>query len=475
MKRLLTIAIVLLTTLLASAQNGTLNPTNPPEPSAKYKLTVTCQPAEAATTSGSGEYEQGKSVTVRATAKTNYKFKYWLKDGVQQSTTATSFSYTMTAADVKFVAVFEYVEPTPAPYDPSNPAEPQVIPEPDPTFPLYLVASPTGACTFNRTSGATLKAGVVVTVKATPATGYKFDGWYSAAGQRLSTAASFSYTMPAEPTTLTARLHYDPTNPNDPQGGNQTDVDNEDDVPIIDVSDSELTFDAEGGTQTIHISTNRAWTIESPFNWCIVNGNSTYNASAGEYDLDVTVEQNNSTNERSTSITIRTIDNTLSWIVTVRQAGIVPNFTVTPKTFNIPASGGYQTLHVSSNVTWCLTCSDNYIIAEKAHYETNGIQSEIEVRVQMAANPSPSSRQATITFRVENDVLEPIEVVATQAGTALPGDLNDDKDVDGTDLVLLTNLILTGRTNTSGDLNSDGAVDGTDYVLMVNKILGITQ
>lgn len=287
MKRLLTIAIVLLTTLLASAQNGTLNPTNPPEPSAKYKLTVTCQPAEAATTSGSGEYEQGKSVTVRATAKTNYKFKYWLKDGVQQSTTATSFSYTMTAADVKFVAVFEYVEPTPTPYDPSNPAEPQA------QYRLTATAQPAEAATMS--GGGNYTPGTSVNVRATAKANYKFLYWLKDGVKQSAVTTSITVTMPTAYVQYVAVFEYvepeptpyNPSNPSEPQGGSQTDVDN---------------------------------------------------------------------------------------------------------------------------------------------------------------NPA-----------------------------ILPGDLNDDKDVDGTDLVLLTNLILTGRTNTSGDLNSDGAVDGTDYVLMVNKILGITQ
>ena len=227
MKRFLSmIAAVLLATLFASAQNGTLAPTTPPEPQLKYKLTVTAQPAEAASTSGSGEYDEGAKVTVRASAKTNYVFKYWMKDGVQLSQTATSFSINMPAENVTYTAVFEYQKPE---YNPTNPAEPQVI---EMQYPLSLVANPASGGTFNRTSGAKVKEGSSVSIKATPATGYVFVGWYDAKGESLGTNATLSYTMPSEAATLTARFTYNPNSPSEPTGS-QSGVDNSTDAVTL--------------------------------------------------------------------------------------------------------------------------------------------------------------------------------------------------------------------------------------------------
>lgn len=223
MKRILSIALALLATIAVSAQNGTLDPTNPPEPAVKYRLTVSAEPVGSATTSGSGEYAEGTKVTVKATAKTNYKFKYWKVDGVQISQTKTSFTVTMPANDVSYVAVYEYVEPQDQEYNPTNPAEPQVIEE---KYALYLKADPVGSCTFNRTSGTKEKEGTKLTVKATPATGYVFQGWYDELNTLLSSTASLSYTMPSEATTLTARLVYSPGNPGEPSGS-QDGVDND--------------------------------------------------------------------------------------------------------------------------------------------------------------------------------------------------------------------------------------------------------
>ena len=60
-------------------------------------------------------------------------------------------------------------------------------------------------------------------------------------------------------------------------------------------------------------------------------------------------------------------------------------------------------------------------------------------------------------------------------GDAISGDLNGDGEVNGTDLVTQTNMILTNQYNPAADLNNDGVVNGTDYVMMVNKILNITE
>jgi|GEM_PF-6643597 len=52
-------------------------------------------------------------------------------------------------------------------------------------------------------------------------------------------------------------------------------------------------------------------------------------------------------------------------------------------------------------------------------------------------------------------------------------DVNGDGEVNGTDLVALTNVIL-GKTEkkTEADVNGDGQVNGTDYVTLVNIVSG---
>ncbi|MBP3247069.1 MAG: hypothetical protein J6M36_04200, partial [Prevotella sp.] len=90
---ILTGLLLVLGSSLMMAQ-GDWNPSNPPEPSAKYKITVSSSP-DFAYTSGTGWYSQGQQVWIYSSAySTNYKFKYWTKNGVEYST-QNSFYYTV--------------------------------------------------------------------------------------------------------------------------------------------------------------------------------------------------------------------------------------------------------------------------------------------------------------------------------------------------------------------------------------------
>ncbi len=211
----------------AAAQDD-YNPTNPPEPQVKYKVTVAVTPTEAGSVSGIGKYTEGTSVYVNTSAKTGFVFKHWLKDGVEY-TTNRSFYYTVECADVNFVAVYEYAPP--------SPAEPSELLK----RPLWLESSPEGVCSFNQTSGAKYLADEWVTVTAYANQDFVFQGWYDSNGQKLSESTSVNYQMPAEETTLTARYVYDPVSPGEPaQGDGQTNVDN---GPLGDVT-GDKTVDA---------------------------------------------------------------------------------------------------------------------------------------------------------------------------------------------------------------------------------------
>lgn len=206
--------LLVLGTAGAQAQDD-YNPANPPEPMTRYAVTVSCEPAEAGYTSGSGKYTQGATVNVSTSAKSNYEFQYWMQDGVRIDK-GTSFKYTMGSEKTSFVAVYAY--------NPPNPQEP-TMPN---TYRLYLETNEEGSCTFNLTSGQKQKGGQKVTVKAQNITpGFVFQGWYEGETQ-VSTSASFSYTMPTKDVTLTAHLVYNPSSPGDPSGSqssvDQTDV-----------------------------------------------------------------------------------------------------------------------------------------------------------------------------------------------------------------------------------------------------------
>ena len=90
-------------TLNAAATSVTAKATYIP---AKYNVTVT---AENGTVEGAGEYEEGATATLTATANEGYEFVNWTK-GEEVVSTENPYTFTVNA-DVALVANFEIVEP----------------------------------------------------------------------------------------------------------------------------------------------------------------------------------------------------------------------------------------------------------------------------------------------------------------------------------------------------------------------------
>ena len=116
----------------------------------QYAITVTANPTEGGTVTGAGNYYQGSSVTLTATANTGYAFVNWTKNGAQVSTNPT-YTFTVTAAG-DYVANFETVS--------------------------------SHNVTVVQTEGGTINAdvnaaypGEIVTLTATANTGYFFSVW----------------------------------------------------------------------------------------------------------------------------------------------------------------------------------------------------------------------------------------------------------------------------------------------------------
>ena len=71
---------------------------------------------------------------------------------------------------------------------------------------------------------------------------------------------------------------------------------------------------------------------------------------------------------------------------------------------------------------------------------------------------------------------EYVEYEGSDEASSIKGDVNGDGQVNGTDYVALTNIVLGKNAKTdAADVNGDGEVNGTDYVALVNIVLGRSQ
>ena len=134
-----------------------------------YTITASASPTAGGTVTGAGTYQEGSTVTLKATANTGYTFSKWTKNGTQVSTNA-NYSFTA-SADGAYVAVFT-----------QN------------TYNITATANPTAG---GSVSGAgTYNHGATATLTATPKSGYTFTNW-TKNGTVVSTNATYSFNVTA--------------------------------------------------------------------------------------------------------------------------------------------------------------------------------------------------------------------------------------------------------------------------------------
>lgn len=140
------------------------------EQGSTYTVSVSANPSEGGTVSGSGTYVGDASCTVAATANEGYVFVNWTEAG---TTVSTDAEYTFNvAANRDLVANF---------------AEAASV-----TYTITATANPTAGGTVE--GGGTYSHGAECTLTATANEGYAFNGWIKD-GSQVSTDASYTFSV----------------------------------------------------------------------------------------------------------------------------------------------------------------------------------------------------------------------------------------------------------------------------------------
>lgn len=174
------------------ARGQDFNPDSPPEPGARYKLTVKAQPAEAATVSGGGLYVVNANVSVKAVAKSsNWLFKNWTDAEGEVVSTSSSFTHRKLNSAETLTANYEYQKTSrlTIAYDPSSIKTSEVK--------EYAV-------------------GVTYSYTASTYSDYTFVNWTTSDGTVISTNRAVSYTVTENDETITAHYRYTPGSPAEP-------------------------------------------------------------------------------------------------------------------------------------------------------------------------------------------------------------------------------------------------------------------
>lgn len=174
------------------ARGQDFNPDSPPEPGARYKLTLKAQPAEAATVSGGGLYAVNANVSVKAVARNaNWRFKNWTDAEGKVVSTSSSFTHQKLNSAETLTANYEYQKTSrlTVAYDPSSIKTSEVK--------EYVV-------------------GVTYSYTASTYTDYTFVNWTTSDGTVISTERTVRYTVTENDETITAHYRFTPGSPAEP-------------------------------------------------------------------------------------------------------------------------------------------------------------------------------------------------------------------------------------------------------------------
>lgn len=174
------------------ARGQDFNPDSPPEPGARYKLTLKAQPAEAATVSGGGLYAVNANVNVKAVARSaNWRFKNWTDAEGKVVSTSSAFTHRKLNSDETLTANYEYQKTShlTIAYDPSSIRTSEVK--------EYAV-------------------GVTYSYTASTYSDYTFVNWTTSDGTVISTNRTVSYTVTENDETITAHYRFTPGSPAEP-------------------------------------------------------------------------------------------------------------------------------------------------------------------------------------------------------------------------------------------------------------------
>lgn len=192
--------------------------------------------------------------------------------------------------------------------------------------------------------------------------------------------------------------------------------------PNVQVSQTEYTTEAAGGSVDVTVTTNVAWVAEvaNQERWVTV---SPAEGEAGENKVTITVKKNNSDNPRETKVSFK--GETAVAEVTVKQFG-KDNVSIDKSEYSATPAGGSDVVAVTSNTNWTATVSDGADWVTVA--PSNGEAGETAATVTVAANETAEARNATVTFvageaSVEYSVSqEALSVTLSQSNFAVAGE-----------------------------------------------------
>ena len=176
----------------------------------------------------------------------------------------------------------------------------------------------------------------------------------------------------------------------------------------VDYSDAFLDFDYHNGSQSISFATDANWSLTKDAGWITVNQTS----GTGSATLAITVEENNTTEERNGQISLLIAD--MTYTISIHQG--CKYLTLSSSAFTFDAKAGSVKLSVASNTDWIgrITAGSEWL----SMTPTSGTN-DADIFISVTENNRVSNRSGKIEIEIPNvniyivDVLQDRKYIKT--------------------------------------------------------------
>lgn len=180
-------------------------------------------------------------------------------------------------------------------------------------------------------------------------------------------------------------------------------------------TDTELFFNENGGTQSLDLSSNCEWTVETLADWCKISPAS----GNGNMVCEIAVDSSYLYDNREAELVFSYGAQTQS--IKVSQLGYKKQIKLSTDMLNVdyfkPTAEAYQDLQVMSNVKFKIEISDEdaeWLSYEMIATEVHPTPRPSSVRIYYKLNPKVEVRTGKVTFLAEDDSVEPVILTINQ-------------------------------------------------------------
>ena len=165
--------------------------------------------------------------------------------------------------------------------------------------------------------------------------------------------------------------------------------------PSLSISESELSFQYDGGEETVELTSNNEWEASAGADWLTIHP-SHGDGSDVSQTIVIAAEANGLYEERTAIVTITSKD--IQKLIHVRQTAmpVPPSLEITRESADVKAVGGVEFLNIQANHDWNATTDDGWLSVSPSNGSASSVPTSVKVTI--AENPTEEQRIGEVLF-----------------------------------------------------------------------------